>query len=177
MAFAFLFSMPGVPFLYYGDEIGMRYLEKLPSKEGGFYRTGARTPMQWNRSLNAGFSDASPDKLYLPIDCSQDRPDVESQWREDASLLNEVRSLIRLRKEHPALGNAAEVEILMDDYPLVYKRSYSEQTIVVIVNPAAKSAKVSGICGKLLYSVGGTAQQEQDGSMVVDGCTAAFIGV
>ena len=46
LAYAFIFTMPGVPFLYYGDEIGMRYLD-LPTKEGGYYRTGARTPMQW----------------------------------------------------------------------------------------------------------------------------------
>ena len=61
IAFAFLLSMPGVPFIYYGDEIGMRYQGHLKSKEGGYYRTGARTPMQWNRALNCGFSTASPE--------------------------------------------------------------------------------------------------------------------
>lgn len=177
VAFAFLFSMPGVPFLYYGDEIGMRYLKGVPSKEGGFYRTGARTPMQWSSSINAGFSEASPDKLYLPIDCTPDRPNVESQWKDETSLLNEVRHLIHLRKENPALSNTADIEILMDDYPLVYKRSCPEQAVAVIVNPTVKPAKVSGICGKVLYSIGVVEQQEQDNSVWVDGCTVAFIAL
>lgn len=177
VAFAFLFSMPGVPFLYYGDEIGMRYLKGVPSKEGGFYRTGARTPMQWSSSINAGFSEASPDKLYLPIDCTLDRPNVESQWKDETSLLNEVRHLIHLRKENPALSNTADIEILMDDYPLVYKRSCPEQAVAVIVNPTVKPAKVSGICGKVLYSIGVVEQQEQDNSVRVDGCTVAFIAL
>ena len=68
IAFAFLLSMPGAPFIYYGDEIGMRYVEGLHSVEGGYRRTGSRTPMQWDHSANAGFSAASPEKLYLPLD-------------------------------------------------------------------------------------------------------------
>ena len=59
LAFAFIFTMPGVPYLYYGDEIGMRYLE-LATKEGGYFRTGSRTPMQWNSSKNAGFTTGTP---------------------------------------------------------------------------------------------------------------------
>ena len=47
IAYSFIFMLPGVPFLYYGDEIGMSYMEGLTSKEGGFSRTGSRTPMQW----------------------------------------------------------------------------------------------------------------------------------
>ncbi|MDR1046896.1 MAG: hypothetical protein LBL64_03905, partial [Treponema sp.] len=65
--YGFLFTMPGVPFLYYGDEIGMRYLD-LPYKEGGYTRTGSRTPMQWTGGPNKGFSRAGADKLYLPVD-------------------------------------------------------------------------------------------------------------
>ena len=59
VVYAFLFTMPGVPFLYQGDEIGMRHIDEIPSKEGGYCRTGARTPMQWSDETNAGFSDAS----------------------------------------------------------------------------------------------------------------------
>ena len=58
IAFAFLLSMPGAPFIYYGDEIGMRYVEGLKSVEGGYNRTGSRSPMQWDDSTNAGFSSA-----------------------------------------------------------------------------------------------------------------------
>ena len=55
IAYAMLFTMPGAPFLYYGDEIGMRYLT-LPTKEGGYFRTGSRTPMQWAPGENLGFT-------------------------------------------------------------------------------------------------------------------------
>jgi len=55
-ALVFLFTMKGVPFVYYGDEIGMDYIPGLPSKEGGYIRTGSRTPMQWNGNKNHGFS-------------------------------------------------------------------------------------------------------------------------
>ena len=63
IAFAFLLSMPGAPFIYYGDEIGMRYVEGLKSVEGGYNRTGSRSPMQWDDSTNAGFSSAPASDL------------------------------------------------------------------------------------------------------------------
>jgi maltose alpha-D-glucosyltransferase/alpha-amylase len=56
--FTFLLTWPGVPFIHYGDEIGMRYIPGLASKEGGYDRTGSRTPMQWDNGPNAGFSTA-----------------------------------------------------------------------------------------------------------------------
>lgn len=175
VAFAFLLSMPGVPFLYYGDEIGMKYQKDIQSKEGGFYRTGARTPMQWSRSMNAGFSSASPDKLYLPIDDSEDRPDVKSQMEKEDSLLNEIRRLICLRKENSALSNTSEIEFLSEDYPLVYKRKSLEQTMTVIINPVSSKTEISGIMGDILYSVGGSAHITQKNNVVIDGCTAVFI--
>ena len=52
VAFAFLLTMPGAPFIYYGDEIGLRYVENLVSVEGGYSRTGSRSPMQWNHGVN-----------------------------------------------------------------------------------------------------------------------------
>ena len=55
VAFAFLLTMPGAPFIYYGDEIGLRYVENLVSVEGGYNRTGSRSPMQWNHSVNFRF--------------------------------------------------------------------------------------------------------------------------
>ena len=104
LAFAFLLSMPGAPFLYYGEELGMRYLGDLPSKEGGFERTGSRTPMQWDSTLNAGFSSAKPEDLYLPVDPSPDRPTVESQTADETSLYHEVKRLIAVRMAHEALA-------------------------------------------------------------------------
>lgn len=75
LAYAMIFTMPGVPFLYYGDEIGMKYQENLVSKEGGFSRTGSRTPMQWNSGKNLGFS--ASDTPYLPVDTDENAPTVE----------------------------------------------------------------------------------------------------
>ena len=68
IAFAFLLSMPGAPFIYYGDEIGMRYVEGLDSVEGGYGRTGFTFSMQWDQGVNAGFSTAPKEKLYISQD-------------------------------------------------------------------------------------------------------------
>ena len=95
--------MPGCPFIYYGDEIGMRYAHGLKSKEGGYERTGSRTPMQWDHSTNAGFSSARRESLYLPIDDAADAPNVASQETDSDSLLRTVRALNALRMAHPAL--------------------------------------------------------------------------
>ena len=79
LCYLFLLTMPGAPFIYYGDEIGMRTIAGLGSKEGGISRTGSRTPMQWEPGPKAGFSSASPEQFYLPVDPAADRPDVASQ--------------------------------------------------------------------------------------------------
>lgn len=84
--FAFLMSMPGVPFVYYGDEIGMKYVEGLTSVEDGYFRTGARTPMQWDASANAGFSSALAEQLYISMDPDVNRPTVAKQMSTDNSI-------------------------------------------------------------------------------------------
>ena len=76
LAYATLLMLPGAPFIYYGDELGMRY-RPLPSKEGGYTRTGSRTPMQWDDGANLGFSQAAAEALYLPVDPAEDAPTVE----------------------------------------------------------------------------------------------------
>ena len=77
---AMLLTTPGVPFLYYGDEIGMDYLEDLKPKEGSFFgRTGSRTPMQWTPRANRGFSSAPAKSTYLPVDRRKGSPDVQTQ--------------------------------------------------------------------------------------------------
>jgi maltose alpha-D-glucosyltransferase/alpha-amylase len=142
--------MPGVPCIYYGDEIGLKFLADSPNKEGGLLdnmqRCGSRTPMQWSKETNAGFSTAPADKLYLPIDRSDLRPDVASQQNDPASQLNFVRELLKLRREHPALANTADFEPLYaekDRYPFVYLRAATTQKVVVAINPAAKPCTVN----------------------------------
>lgn len=173
VAFAFLLSMPGAPFIYYGDEIGMRYVEGLTSVEGGYGRTGSRSPMQWNKGLNAGFSSAPKSKLYIPQDASPDRPDAESQTADETSLRSEVKRLIALRMANPALQSKGKIEFISDGYPLVYKRSCKSQSIAVIINPSAQSAIVPGISGRVIYAVGGASAE--GGAVTVQGCSAAFI--
>lgn len=60
LAFSFILTMPGAPFIYYGDEIGMRHLEGAKSVEGGFERTASRSPMQWNRLCKCGIFCSRP---------------------------------------------------------------------------------------------------------------------
>jgi maltose alpha-D-glucosyltransferase/alpha-amylase len=153
VAYTFLLTMPGIPFIYYGDEIGMRHIGGLPSKEGGYTRTGARTPMQWSSAKNAGFSTARAKDLYLPIDPAKDRPTVEAQETVSDSLLNHIRHLAALRREHPALGADGGFEPLYAEknkYPFIYRRKLGAETILVAVNPSAKPVTVTipikGLC-------------------------------
>lgn len=144
IAFAFLLSMPGAPFIYYGDEIGLRYIEGLKSVEGGYQRTGSRSPMQWDNSKNAGFSSAPIDKLYIPIDSCPDRPTVESQIKDDSSLFNEIRKLIAVRKSHPALSNRGGIEFICAEkntYPLSYIRNFGDEKILVVINPSGSERR------------------------------------
>lgn len=173
VAFAFLLSMPGAPFIYYGDEIGMRYVEGLTSVEGGYGRTGSRSPMQWDKGLNAGFSSARTDMLYIPQDSSPDRPDAASQSADENSLRSEIKRLIAVRMANPALQSNGRIEFISDGYPLVYRRSAEGQTIAVIINPSAKSALVPDIRGKFLYIVGSAEAKEN--STRIGGCSAAFV--
>ena len=143
IAFAFLLTMPGAPFIYYGDEIGMRYVEGLTSVEGGYGRTGSRSPMQWDDSLNAGFGNSKPELLYIPLDESDDRPTVRAQMEEETSLWNEVRRLISLRQAHKALQSKGEIEFIFAEkqaYPLAYIRSSEDEKLLVVLNPSDQKA-------------------------------------
>lgn len=139
--FLFTFTMPGVPNVYYGDEIGMRSVESAPIKEGSMMRAMVRTPMQWDDSKNAGFSTAEAEALYLPIDPADDRPTVAAQEDDPNSLLNRMRALIKLKKEYKALDADADYKFIYpgaDLYPIVYFRSKEDETLLVAINPTAK---------------------------------------
>ncbi len=157
LAYAFLFTMPGVPFLYYGDEIGMKYQKDLVSKEGGYNRTGTRTPMQWDRGRNAGFSSAPAEKLYLPVDTAPGAPDVKSQAERRDSLLQTVRQVIRLRRGNTDLQSDGPFAVLYAEsgkFPFVYRRG----RFVIAVNPSRKEVCAPVRCeGAVVFSVGGKA--------------------
>ena len=178
IAFAFLLSMPGAPFIYYGDEIGMRYVEGLVSVEGGYGRTGSRSPMQWDNSTNAGFSAAPAGKLYIKQDDSADRPTAAAQMADEHSLRSEIKKLIKVRQSHKALQSRGEIEFIYakkESYPLAYLRSYDNEQILVIINPSDNevSFKCKFLPKETVYSFGG--EISTDGKKItVPGCFAGF---
>ena len=128
---AILFSMPGSPVIYYGDEIGMGDNIWLDDRDG------VRTPMQWTDGPNAGFSTA--DQLYAPpIDddvYGYRRINVAAQQSDPDSLLNWTRRAIRLRKAHPVFGRGDFRFVLPGDKAvLAYLREYAGETVLVVVN-------------------------------------------
>ncbi|MET0419271.1 MAG: alpha-amylase family glycosyl hydrolase [Actinoplanes sp.] len=144
-ALTFLYTWGSIPCLYYGDEIGMRYLPGLPDVEGSicnpsYNRSGCRTPMQWDDGPNAGFSTGSPDRLYLPIDPDPGRPTVAAQEDDPASTLALVRQLAALRRATPALGGRASTRVVSEGYPFAYVRGESH---LVVVNPRREAASLA----------------------------------
>ena len=174
LAFALFLTMPGVPFIYYGDEIGMRYLD-LRTKEGGYQRTGSRTPMQWSRAENAGFSGAPADALYLPVDGSEDAPCVEEQLADAGSLLAEVRRLCALRHDWEDLQADAPFAVVNDDEtaaPFVYRRG----ALVLALNPSSQEKRYEGaVLGgrRVIHQIGEAAMR--DGRLVMPGQSFAVL--
>ena len=128
-----LFSMPGTPIIYYGDEIGMG---------DNFYlgdRNGCRTPMQWSPDRNAGFSRANPQQLYLPVtidpEYHYEAVNVENQQKNLSSLLWWTRRVIAMRKNFKAFSRGS-LEFLNPDNPkvLAFLRRWENETIVVVAN-------------------------------------------
>ena len=139
---AVLFSLPGTPIIYYGDEIGMGdniYLED---------RDGVRTPMQWNDQKNAGFSTVMEEKLYLPViksdQYSYTRINVAAQQKEPNSLFNTIRKMLAIRKSNPVMA-LGEYEIIRQaQYPalLFIKRMDKKNTIFALHNLSAGSIPI-----------------------------------
>ncbi|ACI97953.1 maltose alpha-D-glucosyltransferase [Rhodospirillum centenum] len=128
-----LFSMPGTPVIYYGDEIGMGDNVYLGDRDG------VRTPMQWSPDRNGGFSRADPAGLYLPT--IQDpvygfqAVNVEAQARSSTSLLNWMRRLVAVRQQYRAFGRGS----LRFLYPgnrkvLAYLREYEGEVVLCVAN-------------------------------------------
>lgn len=137
----FFLTMPGVPFIYYGDEIGLKQQFGLPSVEGSMMRSGTRIPMLWDSSENAGFSTAAKEKLYIPQDPDPNRNTVEKSENDPNSLLNYTRTLIQLRKDNPVIGADADwklVKGLETPYPMVYERTLGSEKCIIVLNPTAK---------------------------------------
>ena len=155
LCFTQILTMPGVPFVYYGDEIGMTITQGLKTKEGSYCsRTGSRTPMQWDNTVNMGFSVASPEQLYLPVG-KGNRTNVAEQETRSDSLLKTVQSLVALRKKTPELWADADLTFIeTKSAALAYVRG---NKILVAINPTQKSYEIplyGKKAGKILYSTG-----------------------
>ena len=173
LAYAFLFTLPGVPFLYYGDEIGMNYL-KLPTKEGGYTRTGSRTPMQWTEGRNKGFSAGRPEDLYLPVDSSADAPTVEREEKDPDSLLRFVRQILQFRHAHEDLQADAVFEPLHSepDQAFVYRRG----NLKCALNPAGVAVKLPDTVKGSPCFVLGLCTKDGDGWLLGGQSFAVFEG-
>jgi maltose alpha-D-glucosyltransferase/alpha-amylase len=128
-----LFSLPGTPVIYYGDEIGMGDNIFLGD------RNGVRTPMQWSADRNAGFSRANRQRLYLPVvtdpEYHYESVNVEAQHQNPHSLLSWMKRLIALRKRHRAFGRGS-LELLRPENRkvLAFVRRYESEQILCIAN-------------------------------------------
>ncbi|HVA95379.1 MAG TPA: maltose alpha-D-glucosyltransferase [Candidatus Dormibacteraeota bacterium] len=128
-----LFSFPGSPILYYGDEIGMGDNIYLGD------RNGVRTPMQWNGDRNAGFSSATPARLYSPVIMDQvwgyEAINVEAQQSDPSSLLNWMRNMVALRKLFRVFGRGS-IEFLdsTNRKVLAYLRTDGNEQILCVAN-------------------------------------------
>ena len=160
--FAFLMTMPGVPFVYYGDEIGMKYAD-VPTKEGGYQRTGSRTPMQWDHSLNLGFSIARAEDLYLPVDTAPDAVTAADQEQDPESLLAAARKWIAVRHGYADLQADASFAVLSaagGQEVFAYQRG----KLICVLNPSgtAKQLRAGQLNGKMLLAVTGKAELSEE---------------
>ena len=133
LANSILFTLPGSPIIYYGDEVGMGdniWLED---------RDGVRTPMQWSDEKNAGFSTAHPSRLYSPVIDDEvfgyQKVNVRAQRNDPSSLFHTLRKMISIRKKHKSFGRG-DCQFLHPDNAavLAYIRQHEDESILVVNN-------------------------------------------
>lgn len=133
LLYTILFSLPGTPVIYYGDEIGMGDNVYLGD------RFGVRTPMQWNMNLNAGFSNANPQKLFLPVISDPvyryESVNVQTQDENHSSLLWWLKHVIAMRKRLNIFGRG-DIKFIegTNTKVLAFVRSHEKQQIIVVAN-------------------------------------------
>ena len=163
LAYLFILTMPGVPYIYYGDEIGMHTDLSLPSFEGGYQRTGSRTPMKWNESKNAGFSTA--DKTFLPV--NKNDSNVEKEMNDKNSLWTFINELIKIRKN--------DSDFTSDDFKLLDgKLFYQRKNNYIAINilDEDQEFKVPKEA-KIVYSLGKVSLK--DGKLILAHHSAAIV--
>jgi maltose alpha-D-glucosyltransferase/alpha-amylase len=142
LANSMLFTLPGSPIIYYGDEVGMGdniWLED---------RDGLRTPMQWSDNKNAGFSTAHPSRLYSPVIDDEvfdyQKVNVRAQRNDPSSLFHTMRKMISARKKHQSFGRG-DCQFMDPDSTavLAYIRQHDDETIIVVNNLSSSPQSVS----------------------------------
>jgi maltose alpha-D-glucosyltransferase/alpha-amylase len=135
---ALLLSLPGTPIIYYGDEIGMGDNIFLGDRDG------VRTPMQWSADRNAGFSRADFAQLYLPLLMDPvygyERVNVEAEQRNQSSLLQWLRRLLAVRKQHPVFGLGSFEALHPNNAAiLAFVRTYQDDIVLVVANLSGRA--------------------------------------
>ena len=162
LLYAILFSLPGSPIVYYGDEIGMGDNTNLNDRDG------VRTPMQWSSRTNAGFSKRLNGELFLPIIDSEKFNyvdiNVEEQENNPNSLLNKVKKLIEIRKNYPAFGTQ-NTAFLKDHNPEIFSiiRDNGQEKIYCLHNlsPLNQSVKLEAENFSLILGTSGSSEIEK----------------
>jgi glycosidase len=138
MAWSLMFSLPGTPVIFMGDEIGMGEQRRIPD------RYAVRVPMHWTAARNGGFSDAPASALVRPLPGGAFAPakvNVEDQRRDPGSLLRHVRKLIRTRRETPELGWGRSTLLETSDPALFAHRcDWEDSSVIAIHNLGARPA-------------------------------------
>jgi alpha-glucosidase len=161
IAMALLLTLRGTPFMYYGEEIGMRDIalrrNEILDPPGQRYwpiykgRDGCRSPMQWDNGVQGGFSTAKP---WLPVNPDYIHRNVLAQQADPHSLFHFTKKLLSLRKAYPALRRGDYVPLETFHGTLAYLRSTEEQSVLVAINFKGRLADFTPLQGdwQLLFS-------------------------
>jgi trehalose synthase len=138
LANSLLFTLPGSPIIYYGDEIGMGDNIDLPD------RNGVRTPMQWDDSPNAGFSTGTPFSEFAKGELGYQHINVASQVNDPDSLFRAIKRMIAVRKKHAAFGGSSMEWVEADNTAIaIYIRQHNDDTMLIFNNLSSSSETVN----------------------------------
>lgn len=141
-----LLTLPGLPFIYYGDELGMTDVavtdEQIrdPYVEPGRGRDPQRTPMQWNDQKHAGFTKGSP---WLPVSPDYPQMNVQTEFQDDTSLLNLYRCLIHFRNKSEALKSGTYCSVDAGEDIFGYERSLGKKKLLILLNFSMEPKQVT----------------------------------
>jgi alpha-glucosidase len=169
-----MFTLPGMPVMYYGEELGMADVRPIPVKKihdtkelrtPGFGRDPVRTPMQWNSSTYAGFSEVVP---WLPLEKDYKEKNVASESKDPSSMLHLYKTLLKLRAEHNEVFVRGEFQTIQTNNAEIfaYERTTQNATYYVYVNFSDKNQQCELVSGTLLHQIVSSVQQTNRGDTI-----------